>query len=234
MTIAYVPADLPKIPYSEQECWDFFNENNAEKEYWDMFEKNKSPGSSKIWDFYIMRETNLSDEERACISGGHESCKYDDKIWWWKEEAKLGMPKLIDFIEALPLRKLTHTSMLSNIRFVTPHQDFDLQPWNHTGIEKFREEAEGLEPVLYRLLLAGNRTDSFYVSPTDDVEDAVCITLPEETDTFLINSTSFYHGAYATEPRKLLCFVSGFIDAENHKKLLDSSIEKYSDYIIDF
>jgi len=222
MAIAFVPVDLPKVPYSEQE-------------YWDMFEKNKSlPEETHVWHFYIMRETEFTDEEQACITGGPASCKYSDKTWWWNDTVKQELPKLIDFIEALPLRKLTHVSLMSNVSLIVPHQDFYLYPWNITGMKKFMKEAKGIEPVFYRIILGGNRTSSFFVSPTDDVDDAVCITLPEETDTFLANATDYYHGAFATGPKKLICFVCGFIDFENHKKLLDKSINRFSDYIIRF
>lgn len=233
MTIAYTPVDLPKVPYSEEEYWTFFNENNAEKEYWNMLWKNVPPDATQIWEFCPLRIAEYSDEEKFCVSGPGSACKFDDtREWQWKDSVKQKIPKFIDFVEALPLRSLTYVSLMSNIDLVVPHRDFYKYPWSDDGIDRYQKEAKGLEPVSYRIVLAGDRTGSFFMTPTESVDDAICIHLPEETDTFLFNATEYYHGAFATQPRKIVCLAWGFLDIEKHKELLNRSIEKYSDYII--
>ncbi len=231
MSYAFLPIDLPKLPYSEEYYWEFFNKHNAEKEYWDMFEKNHSSGSTKIWDFYLMRDANLTEEERNCIAGGPEASKYNDHEWWWHDAVLEELPELVKLIEDLPLRNITHTSMLCNIQSVGLHQDLD--PWSFAvkGVKEFTQEVRDLklEPCHYKMLLAGNRTSS-YVSETNDEEKAVRCIIPDETDTFLFDASNYWHGGYSCNPLKLLCIISGWIDPEPHRELLAKSIEKYSNY----
>lgn len=230
MPIAYVPADLPKLPYSEEEYWNFFYKNNLAD----------VTNSNRMLDYCLLTYTELSDEEKETGKDGfnneeYTAYKYDvDRTWLWKDEIKQKLPKLVEFIEALPLRKLTFITMIANVNLVESHQDFAYRSWNGDSMKKFQKEIKGFEPASYRLLLAGNRTESFFVSPDETENNAICVTIPKETDTFFLNVADSYHGGFPTKQRKLMCFIAGFIDFEEHKKLLARSIDKFSEYIISF
>lgn len=229
MAIAYVPVDVPKIPYSEEKYWEFFNKH-----------KCGSAAEHSTWEHYVTRDTNFTDEEKSSPTSPHAACKYNDgKIWWWEDAIQQELPELTNFIDNLPIR-LTHVSMLSNLMLIRPHKDHAYKySWNRAGIEKFRAESKKYEPVAYRIILAGEQQyfishtyESYYDGNKENPSDNVLITLPEETDTFLHDATNFFHGAYLATP-KIICFINGFVKQDEHKKLLDRSIKKYSDYIID-
>lgn len=218
MTIAYMPVDVPKIPYSEQIYWDFYHKH-----------KRKSKGGH--WGFTRVRTTDSHGRAEGQLP---VYLKYNrEKNWWWEDHMVEELPDLIKFMEQLPI-ELTFVSILSNIWLIEPHQDLDTFEFNKLGIDEYIAEQKGLEPSSFRILLAKNQNDSFFVTPTKDIEKAINVTVPNETDTFLFNSTEFYHGAFVPKEPKLIVFVSGFIKPDEHKRLLDRSVEKYSDYIIDF
>ncbi len=229
MAIAYVPVDLPKVPYSEEKYWSFFNKH-----------KLGSVAENSIWEHYITRDTTFTDEELSSPTSPYAACKYNEgKIWWWNEAIKQELPELAKFIDALPLN-LTHVSMLSNVMLIRPHKDHAYQySWNINGIEKFKKESKEYEPVAYRILLAGKQQyflshtyESYYDGNKENPNDNILITLPEETDTFLHDATNFFHGAYLAES-KIVCFISGFVKPKEHMELLEKSIARYSKYIID-
>lgn len=217
MSYAFLPVDLPKIPYSEDQYWQFFN----------TYARLDDPQLK----YNIVRTTN-------CLKGQSPvTLKYNrEKEWWWCDNIINELPELVKFIEQLPI-DLTFVQIISNKTFVAPHLDFGRTNYNEPGIDQFIEEQKGLEPTSYRIFLTeAGRDDSLFVIPSNlekthpteyDMKEAIKLIMPNDTDTFLLNTTEYYHGAFLPKKPKLLVFVTGFIKPIEHRELLEKSLKKY-------
>lgn len=224
--ISFLPIDLPNVPYNENYYWQFFN-------------KYKKSGHG-VWDTVTLTENRYTQKMGMLCS----AVKYlKNGQWYWKDNAKEHLPELIKFIEALPLRYLGYVSIFSNNDFVKPHhdlvsktpespvvkrckfKDYDWEGYNFMQNE-YAEECELHEPSSYRIILAGDRSTSFFVCKHDAQDEKKYGNLPKTTDTFAFNTTGCLHGADKNKD-KLLVFISGWLDFDKHNVLVQKSLSKY-------
>lgn len=227
MTTAFLPIDFPKAPYNEEK-------------YWEFFDRTFKRGVLR-WDTTVIRKNSYAD--RTGIKDA--AFKYvRNGQWYWTDDVMKELPELVEMIESLPFRYISYVGLMSNHEVVNPHQDFvrksddspvvkagSMYPYDWEGYnylqEEYKEESAAHEPSNYRILLAGDRETSFFVCRNDMSGKTHC-KLPVSTDTFAFNNTECHHGAdMPKEGRKLLVFISAWLDFDKHENLVANSITKY-------
>lgn len=227
--LAFLPIDIPSAPYNE-------------KTYWNFFDKYYKRGVLR-WNTVVIRGNRYADKTGIKSA----AIKYvRNGQWYWTDEVLKELPDLINMIESLPFRYISYVSLMSNHETVPPHQDFvhksedspvvksgSKYPYDWEGYNYLQKEYEAesaiAEPSNYRILLCGERNKSFFVCRNHNLDGKTYCQLPSNTDTFAFNNTECFHGADLPSERKLLVFISAWLDFEKHKKLINKSLEKYRD-----
>jgi hypothetical protein len=142
----------------------------------------------------------------------------------FRQDMRERYPDIIEWIEQFPYKTIRGAKLNIQINDAEPHKDF-IRP--HVEPNLYQNNQEN-EPCGYRVLIAGNRTDSLYVEHEDK---RWYPSMPEDTDVYLIGHTTTYHGVEQETDRRTM-FLHFEIEPEEHKKLVDRSLLKYKDYII--
>lgn len=228
--IAFLPIDIPPAPYNEEY-------------YWNFFDGTYKRGVLR-WDTTVIRQNRYADKTGIKAA----AIKYvRNGQWYWTDGAQEHIPLLIEMIESLPFRYISYVSLMSNHETVPPHKDmvrksddspvvksganypYDWEGYNYLQKEYEWESAKN-EPSNYRILLCGDRKTSFFVCRDQQLTDKTYTNLPETTSTFAFNNTECFHGAdIPAGGRKLLVFISAWLDFDKHRELVHRSYEKYRD-----
>ena len=137
-------------------------------------------------------------------------------------------PDLIEWINLFPFKTIRLIKFNIQIEDCPTHIDFryencktdaDKELWNNNSIN---------EPCGYRTLISGSKTNMQYAIHNGE---KIYTTIPDDTDTFILNSTTLLHGVDA-EPGRKLIYMHFEIDTSTNEKVIQSSLEKYSDYAI--
>jgi hypothetical protein len=143
----------------------------------------------------------------------------------WKSEVKDQFPEIIEWANSLPIASIRNVKINLQNRSVKPHIDFTMpykNPvlWSNNTVN---------EPCGYRVLLHGKTINTLYM--INSAGEKVYCTQPEDTDTYLLRHTNGMHGVEDDEDR-ITMYLHLEINAEQHKKILEKSVEKYSNYAI--
>lgn len=209
---AFVPLDLPPV--------------NASLEIFD--ELCTEPGPS--WQSYNFRYLKLRE-----LNGNPEESTFANLLtrggWDWNDTAREHFPDVIRYCDALPTIDLTYVSLLSAHMHIMPHID----SWT------FNDTTHTTQPSHYRGLLAGATKECMYFTRgllpdnvTDEEfekADTTWLTLPEETNTFMMNSRDIYHGSIFRGP-KITLFTCTFLDIPAHMDLMERSIRRFPNHVI--
>ncbi len=180
------------------------------------------PGGSTRWAYWDFKKITKSVESNLDYSNpGYAIAEIKSIIY---EE----YPDLIEWINLFPFKTIRNIKFNTQIEDCLAHIDFsyencktdaDKELWNNNSIN---------EPCGYRTLISGSKTNMQYAIHNDE---KIYTTIPDDTDTFVLNSTTLLHGVDA-EPGRKLIYMHFEIDTSANEKLIQSSLEKYSDYAI--
>ena len=172
------------------------------------------PSSSTRWAYWDFKKIAKKDSNYAIAE--IESIIYEE------------YPDLIEWINLFPFKTIRNIKVNTQIEDCGTHIDFrykrcktdaDKELWNNNSIN---------EPCGYRTLISGSKTNMQYAIHNGE---KIYTTIPDDTDTFVLNSTTLLHGVDA-EPGRKLIYMHFEIDTSANEKLIQSSLEKYSDYAI--
>ena len=199
--LIWCPIDIPKFPYPD-------------------FDLPTSSTRWQFWDFKkITKSVESNDDPDHLIQNAIaeiESIIYEE------------YPDLIEWINLFPFKTIRNIKFNTQIEDCLAHIDFsyencktdaDKELWNNNSIN---------EPCGYRTLISGSKTNMQYAIHNGE---KIYTTIPDDTDTFVLNSTTLLHGVDA-EPGRKLIYMHFEIDTSANEKLIQSSLEKYSDYAI--
>jgi len=182
----------------------------------------------------------------------------------WTDTAKKDFPEIMDWVQTnLPFEKY-FLIKLGRLYKADPHVDNNLfwvsqqaddlykklndgkvcpfpktELFKHTAVEDaIYEHQLANEPVGYRFILSGSR-DTLYMSKDQrvklsDDKKHYC-TIPEDTDSYVIDNCSQPHGV---DPRpgidddRIVGFIIGLVKPKEHKELVQRSAEKYKKYVM--
>lgn len=189
---------------------------------------------------------------------------HDRYVWWQEEillgnkdyNKPLGHPEpwnpgsekfrpLIDHIqEHLPFEYLSFMRLARARDKVGLHVDdnYEVPPFpHHKAITKdLRDHHLANEPIGYRVILSGSR-DTFYFckdyDPTYRTEidqPRTYVTIPEDTDFFLIRNYQQPHGVDTNplDANRIVGFMLGKVDVAGHEELIRRSLLRFGDYAL--
>lgn len=140
------------------------------------------------------------------------------------DEIKTTYPEVVDWFKLFPYKNIRNIKFNHQIDLVGDHIDFT----NPNADSTLFENNSNNEPCGYRILIKGKRTDALYIVHNDK---KIYVTLPEDTDVYVLGHTSVLHGVDA-DPGRLTIFTHFEIDEQLHRDLINKSLTKYSQYSI--
>ncbi len=139
---------------------------------------------------------------------------------------------LFDHLGSLPL-VVTHAQILNQINDVGKHYDLKHNATGREYYDDFPGKNDSVEPANYKVLLNNFNEKSFYVSEGFGKTN-LYITLPPDTNTFVINEKTYPHGATMLQNPKYIVSIFGLLDPIKHTELVKRSVSKYKQYAISF
>ena len=137
-------------------------------------------------------------------------------------------PDLIEWINLFPFKTIRNIKINAQIEDCPTHIDFRYENCKTDASKELWNNNSINEPCGYRTLISGSKTNMQYAIHNGE---KIYTTIPDDTDTFVLKSTTLPHGVDAEPGRKLL-YMHFEIDTSANEKLIQSSLEKYSDYAI--
>lgn len=143
----------------------------------------------------------------------------------WKQEIKEQFPEIIEWVKFLSIISIRNIKINIQDRSVNSHIDFtmpDKNPnlWNNNNQN---------EPCGYRVLLKGNSINTLYI--INSLGEKVYCRQPDDTNTYLLRHTDGMHGV-EDDTRRITVYFHIEINSENHKIILQESLNKYKEYAI--
>lgn len=224
--ILYCPLDLPPIPKeitmdNISELYDYSppTDQNTIDEW-----NKRGLYSLTAWKVIKLR-TKPEDEAQV---KSRWFAQNEPGNWEWTAKAKMYTPGLIKWIEDnLPFKDIRYCTALSSVGTIKAHSDI---PFN--APPEITDYHKGLEPSLYRLVLAGDLIENgFYVS--SDNTPKTYTRLPEDSPGWTMSATRGLHGNDDhVSNHKVLCYAMGELDTDKHYDLIERSYLKYKEFAV--
>ena len=132
--------------------------------------------------------------------------------------------KLVEWFKEFPYTSIRNIKFNIQKEAVTPHIDFT-NPSKDLALYTNNQNAE---PCGYRILIRGSRNNKLYVVHENK---KIYVTMPEDTDVYVLGHTSTIHGV-DDEPGRATLFTHFEIDIEKHNSIIERSLFKYKDYAV--
>lgn len=217
--VAYCPINLPRVHISET----ILNE---------LFCKYKTDHHDNLWHCLPLIGRTKDFSSAASVEEAWEKRYNTSGHIYANDNVYTALLPLFHHMTRLPIL-VTHAQILCQIADVGKHYDLK----NDGGKEyfddfpKFNDE---VEPANYKILLNQYDQKSFYVAEGFGKSN-MYISLPHDTNTFVINEKTYPHGATLLKNRpKYTVSIFGLIDKKRHINLVSESIDKYQDFVISF
>lgn len=174
----------------------------------------------------------------------------------WQQNARRLFPNLIDWIDQyFPFEHKLHVKLSRAKGDVLPHtdaHDFDNdnfqgyfivegqkvrtpQKLNITKSQDMLQHQIENEPCGYRFIVNGSR-NSLYMCKNESGQEKYYCTIPNETDSWVLNNCSQPHGVDLQKPGidddRIIGQITGIVDVNKHKDLLARSRQKYKQYVV--
>jgi hypothetical protein len=226
-SVPWLPLDIPRI---EPDDWDLFWKLWHEKN--DDITRGK-PKESQYWKGLCCWLNPAID---------HTKFNYSNTV---VDDWSMHFPKMFEQIRnCLPFYSIEKIVLWSNINEVNPHFDPDaviypfpdslrIMLWdtNEEGtfyMNKWPERSEEFNPPPVTVRSGG--TGYGIKSNRVPEEKRMYVNLPPDSNTFVFNNGAFLHGARLAKP-KIIMAIKGRPDIYKWLKALESSYNKYKDYI---
>lgn len=130
------------------------------------------------------------------------------------------LPELIDFIHRLPYTELIGAVLNLHTAYLAPHRD-----------ECMNLDIDG--PERYNLLLTNHyEQDSFFICEEQNSEKKYPKIL-KDYPVYAFNNNKIYHGADTVLDQRIILICAGILDKEKHEELINRSVEKFREYVIE-
>jgi hypothetical protein len=244
----FLPLDIPKFKFKNKVLTTFKNntvwDSTPHPITWKITKyANEDSQKYNPWIYEVLTERDALNSYDLNIPNA------------FTEKAKEKYPELIQFLmTSLPFEHLFYVKLVMPYRDIFPHIDNNYLHYQipknygrnwHLQTKEFSDYMLNNEPCGYHIHINGARTHSLYMAEAfEDRKESrsnkdwshvmrdFC-QLPEDTDTYAMMYTDSPHGVSYVDRSKdrLSVFILGKVIQENHKKLIDKSIEMYSNFI---
>ena len=238
----YIPLDVPKFKFKQKTLNTFKNNTVFDTANSSVMFSIEESYKYDPWTFEVLTER---DPYQA----------FDlDKPNPFTARAKEKYPELIQFLmNSLPFEHFFYVQLINPHRDIFPHIDNNYlhyqspknldQKW-HLQVQSFAQYMLENEPCSYHILINGKRENSFYIAEKFEsreksrenrdwshIETDLC-ELPMDTDVFATMYTDSPHGVknIKNDPNRLSVYLLGKVIPDNHKKLIEKSIEKFPNH----
>jgi len=166
----------------------------------------------------------------------------------WTEKSKK-YPQLVEWIKQyFPFEYFVYVRIARSKSDVWPHVDANYtvapRPHHMTMAQWLIDDIKINEPCGYRFIVSGSRTNLYMCKNYDpDYKDESVLdqpktycTIPNETDSFVINHQEQPHGVDVDEKfdhNRIIGFVMGKVDVARHRQLLEKSFSKYQQFTVE-
>jgi len=135
--------------------------------------------------------------------------------------AKENFPELIDLIHRLPFKEILGAVLNLHVNDLPPHRD-----------EIINTDIFG--PERYNVLLTQHyNQESFFICKEVDSEK-IYPKITEEHPVYAFNNNLIYHGADKVLDGRVILICGGILDPDKHSELINRSLNKFKDYVIQF
>jgi len=209
MVARFLPLDLPLFAHKDKVLKTF-----------DLF--NKKP-------FFWWDEVELTDRD------------YDTPFECanaWNAVAKDNFADLLNYIDQhFPFEHVVYAKLIRANKDVAPHVDNNyVDVDQHSGhrfntiTKEYLQHQRETEPCGYRMLIQGNR-NNLYLTDSSFKHKTYC-KIPESTDCFVLKTNDSPHGVdkISDDDNRLLLFIIGKLNTQEHARLIEKSYEKYQTY----
>jgi hypothetical protein len=141
--------------------------------------------------------------------------------FYYEPSFEWGFPELVRFIKQLPFKYFTGVFlMLAGNRDSIPHTDpKSLDNYSYPTV---------IEPSRYNIQLNNFADPKFYIqSVKDSSKDYVKLNKTYPCFAFNNDPSNFVHGADKTDKARMQLIIHGVLDVEQHKLLIERSINKF-------
>ncbi len=151
----------------------------------------------------------------------------------WDPEFRRRFPELVDWVDALPFRRIHDFSLVTQNSSVAEHLDVFGENNSITWYETFRT----VEPMYYRIIFCHpddviTRNRCFYVT-TEFGGERHWVRLPEGVNAIAMGGSTCYHGAHHNPGHyKTTGVLYGDLDPRRHWDLLAQSLARYGDHAV--
>ena len=200
------------------------------------------PNKQKIIDNFVGAEKYVWWKEETLL-GEKDFSKPLGKPQDWNAHAKEKYPELLEWIDSyLPFENKFYIRLARSTGNVAPHVDGNKTeaPYKHhmTITQEMLNNQLANEPIGYRFIVNGSRDTLYMCTEYDYSKDMsnqskTYCTIPNETDTFLINNNTQPHGVDVKEgidDDRIVGFILGEVDVLAHRNLIKISTNKYKKY----
>ena len=141
----------------------------------------------------------------------------------FKTSALENFPNLCSYILTLPFTDISNVKINFQKQEAVPHIDF-VSP--EQGQELYQNNLDN-EPCGYRIVVKG-KSDAVKLHIGDSTKTC---RMPNDTSLYVIDSSTIKHSVDEDKDR-ITVYITGFIDKDKHKQLIENSLLKYKDYAI--
>jgi hypothetical protein len=212
MSVAYTPIDLAFDPVDTNLLLDYVNKNYV----------TNIDYTSKLCVIATRHSVNDWTDGREVFDKETTGYRLKDNYRvFFAPEVETLFPSVIDLISRLPYKQLIAACFSLHENVLHPHRDEvdDSHPYT---------------PERYNVLLTPHFTEkSFFVSEHLESEK-IYPTMLEEYPVYAFDNRNYFHGADPVLDKRVILVCAGVIDEDKHKALVDTSVEKFKDYVIRF
>lgn len=212
--VIFLPLDIPKIPRTDEMVSLF---RGSEKYVW--------------WEQEIL----LGNQDPSIPLGYPAD---------WNDNSPAFGP-LIDHVSRyLPFKWLTYVRLARARGKVGLHVDdnYEVPPFpHHKAITReLKEHHLANEPIGYRVILSGSRNTFYFCRDydpsykTEPDQPKTYVTIPDDTDFFLIRNYQQPHGVDCDESddTRVVGFFLGMVDPDKHSELIARSLNRYGEHAL--
>jgi hypothetical protein len=130
-------------------------------------------------------------------------------------------PEIKQILKMLPYKQILGAALSMHTNHLPTHRD-DIDTTNP------------MSPERYNVLLSPHYAqESFYITKDQDSKKDYPVIL-KDYPIYAFNNKDTYHGADIILDRRIILICSGIIDADLHTELINRSVNKFKDYVIQY
>jgi hypothetical protein len=211
--IAYTPIDIKWSPPDYEKIKKYFLENH-------MNNLSSTTGYTSLLCAIASPHavTNWRDANELFPDINYDTLRENPVTYFAPGITKL-FPELIELFNLLPFKQFIGAMFNMHVSELSTHRD--------------RKINIGLGPERYNVLVSPHyKQDSFYLTKNFNSKKYYTKN-PIDYPIYAFNNNDLYHGADIVLDQRIIIICMGILDKERHFKLINDSVKKFKEYVIE-